>query len=119
MEDFQDSQVENRSVMITHEAWAAISEQAFLERKSINELCVYLLDQYIAQAEKPVYRLAKSAAQGKAAHTLYTSNELWSRLRHLKGLQGRTISAILEQLIRAYTGLNVGEAEANGDRKKG
>ena len=110
-EPIEGHAVANRSVMITHEAWAAVSERAFLEKKTINDLCVALLAQYLSQAEPPVYHLSKSPRREKTAHTLYTSDELWSQAHRLKGLQGRTISAILEQLIRAYTGLEVGEPE--------
>lgn len=91
--------------MLSDEAWASISEQAALESKSAAALCVYLLAAYVGLEEKPVYELPPRMA--KRVRTLMAPVWLWARLRALKIQQRRSISDILEQLIRAYTGLTL------------
>jgi hypothetical protein len=92
-----------RSVLLSDGAWASISERAALESKSAAALCVYLLEAYVDLEEKPVYELPPGVA--KRVRTLMAPVWLWARLRALKIQQRRSISDILEQLIRAYTGL--------------
>jgi len=36
-------------------------------------------------------------------------DHLWSRIKALKTLQGRSLGRILEQLLRIYLGMEVGE----------
>ncbi len=99
-----------RSVRISVEAWAALQERTALEGKSASALCDFLLRHYLALEAKPVYELPPDLE--KRTRVIYTSNPTWGAVKRTAVLQRRSASALLEQLLRGYLGLALGERVA-------
>lgn len=97
------------TVMLSDEAWAAISEMAAIEEKSTTDLCAYLLDEYVMDQSRIIYKVPKHSWIKRSQRTLYVPAEIWPSLKSIKAMQRRTLSDILEQLIRQYTGLEIGQ----------
>ncbi len=94
------------TVILSDEAWVAICEMAAIEEKSVSDLCTYLLEEYIGFDERVIYQFIRP---NRSPHSIYLSFSIWPQIKVLKASQRRSISDILEQLIRAYTGLELGE----------
>lgn len=98
---------QQRSVKLSDEAWAAALERAELEDTSASEICERLLQHYLALDEKPPrHELAPDAITRK--RSVYITKPTWAAARAQKVWERRSISAILEQLLRAYLGLELG-----------
>jgi len=96
-----------RSALISNDAWAALKEASTIEGKSASELCEFLLAHYLALPRRTRYNLP-SALKTKA-RSLYVSDPTWGAAKAEAVKQSRPVSAILEQLVRAYLGLELGE----------
>ncbi len=97
---------EQRSAVLSDEAWAALQERATLERKSASDLCEFLLRHYLSLEAKPTFELPEGLQ--KRTRSLYVSDRVWAGAKAQAVLQRRSVSALLEQLLRAYLGLKLG-----------
>ncbi len=92
-----------RSALISDEAWAALKERSVLEGRPASDLCQFLLAHYLSLEERPVYGLPEGLRT--APRSLYVEDTVWAAAKAEAVRQRRSVSAMLEQLIRAYTGL--------------
>jgi hypothetical protein len=94
---------------LTDEVWKAIRVQAALEGKTASEICAYVLKYYVnlpADEKPPI--LVRTVTGGRP-HSVYLDKQLWAELIACHLTEGRPISAIAEQQLRAYTGLEPSE----------
>jgi len=94
------------TVLLTDETWAATAERAVLEGKSASAICEFVLDHYVnlADEERPVVTLTEVPASVRQ-RTIHIDKFIWAQVAGRKVLENRPISAILEQQLRAYCGL--------------
>jgi len=98
-----------RSVVITDQAWSALQGRVVFERKSASELCEFLMSHYIdLETKPPRYELSDQQAEMKRKRSVYVADPIWAASRAQAVLEHRSVSAILEQLIRGYVGLDLG-----------
>jgi hypothetical protein len=104
--------VNQRKAMLTDMVWAALLEQSALEDTSASALCEYVLRHYLnlPDDEKPPILIA-SVAQTAVQRTIYIKKPLWATAKGRKVMERRSISAILEQQLRAYMGLDMPESK--------
>ena len=92
------------SVTLSDEAWAATLERAVLEETTASEICERLLVHYLNLESKPApYTLPDHILTHK--RSVHITKQTWAAATVCKVSEKRSISAILEQLLRAYTGL--------------
>jgi hypothetical protein len=103
LDDLQYKPVQ-RSVVLSDEAWAAALERAELEDTSASEICERLLRHYLALDEKPP-QCVLSPEITPRKRSVYITKPTWAAARAQKVWERRSVSAILEQLLRAYLGL--------------
>ncbi|MGH2538063.1 MAG: hypothetical protein ACRDHL_11765 [Candidatus Promineifilaceae bacterium] len=95
-----------RSVKLSDEVWAAALERAELEGTSGSEICERLLAYYLALYVKPPgYKLPPGVTTRK--RSVYITRPTWAAAKAQKVQERRPISAILEQLLRGYLGLDL------------
>ena len=105
-DDLQYKPVQH-SVKLSDEAWAATLERAELESTTASEICERLLKHYLALEEKPLrYALLPDVVTRK--RSVHITRPTWAAARAQKVYEQRSISAILEQLLRGYLGLDLG-----------
>jgi len=93
-----------RAVMLSNQAWEALSEDAILQSKSPNVICDTLIREYLLRPLEGAPVVAYPGLE-KTQHNLRLLDSLWKALR-LRALQeGRSASALIEQLLREYYGL--------------
>ena len=93
-----------RAVMLSDRVWAALSEDAILQSKSPNVICDTLIREYLLRPLEGAPVVEYPGLQ-KTQHNLRLLDSLWKDLR-LRALQeGRSASALMEQLLREYYGL--------------
>jgi hypothetical protein len=82
-------------------------ERAVLEDTAASEICERLLEHYLSLEEKPPqYRLPDRIPTRK--RSVYITNPIWAASMAQRVREGRSISHILEQLLRGYLGLDLG-----------
>jgi hypothetical protein len=91
------------AVLLSDEVWAATQERAVLEGTTASDICERVLSHYLALEEKPPrYDLpANVATRQRSIHVRTTT---WAVAKAQKVREGRPVSVILEQLLRAYLG---------------
>lgn len=94
-----------RSVVLSDQAWAAARSRAVLEHVSTSELCERLLRAYLDLSDKPAPVLLQLQARPKK-RSVHISDLVWAGIREQATLEKRAISDLLEQLLRAYLGLD-------------
>lgn len=94
---------EQHAVVLTDVVWAATQERAALEGTTASDICERVLRHYLALEEKPPrYDLPSDApTRQRSIHVLPTT---WASTKAQKVMEARSVSAILEQLLRAYLG---------------
>ena len=95
----------HRTVVLSNEVWANTLEQAVIEGSNASSLCQYLVKAYLELEEKPLYAIPEGLKT--RTRTLYLCDSEWAALKKEKTLQERTISEILEQILRGYLGLEL------------
>ena len=95
------------SVKLSDEVWAATLERAELESTTASEICERLLKHYLALEEKPPRYLLSSGAT-RRKRSVYVTRPIWAAAKAQKVQERRSISVILEQLLRGYLGLDLG-----------
>jgi hypothetical protein len=93
-----------RAVLLSDQAWEALSEDAILQGKTPNVICDTLIREYLLRPLEAAPVVAFLELE-KKQHNLRLLDSLWKDLR-LRALQeGRAASALMEQLLREYYGL--------------
>ena len=93
-----------RAVLLSDQAWEALSEDSILQGKSPNVICDTLIREYLLRPMDEA-RVVKYPEAEKKQHNLRLLDSVWKALR-LRALQeGRSASTLMEQLIREYYGL--------------
>ena len=93
-----------RAVLLSDLTWETLSEDAILQGKSPNVICAELIREYLLRPleETPVIEYPQLE---KKQHNLRLLNSLWKNLRLRTLQEGRSASALTEQLLREYYGL--------------
>jgi hypothetical protein len=95
-----------RAVLLSAQVWEALSEDAILQGKSPNVICDTLIREYLLRPLEDTPVVAYPELE-KKQHNLRLLDSLWKALR-LRALQeGRPTSALMEQLLREYYGLQL------------
>lgn len=106
-DDWQEKPIQH-SVKLSDEAWAATLERAELEYTTASEICARLLQHYLSLAEKPPrYTIPSNVITRK--RSVHINRLVWAAAKAQKVYEQRAISDILEQLLRGYLGLDLGE----------
>lgn len=99
-----------RAVLISDEAWKALRKQSLIGRISTSMLCQRLIEKYLqAETRPPVYMLEDRG--NTRQRSLYLPDYLWSQFRLQALEEGRSASALLEQLVRTFLGMELGERQ--------
>jgi hypothetical protein len=106
------TQTTEHKLKLTDEVWKETRVQAALEEKTASEICAYVLRYYLdlPDDEKPAI-LIRDAKDGQP-HSIYLEKQLWVKLIACHLTENRPISAILEQQLRAYMGLDLPEGQS-------
>lgn len=113
------SRATEHKLVLTDAVWKEARVQAALEEKTASEICAYVLQYYLdlAADEKPPI-LIRKVKDGRP-HSVYLEKQLWVELVACHLTEGRPISAILEQQLRAYMGLALPELNETQDEDGG
>lgn len=96
-------ETEQHAVVLTDEVWAAAQERAALENTTASAICERVLRHYLDLGEKPPrYDLPDRVPTRQ--RSIHVRPSTWAAAKAQKVLEGRSVSAILEQLLRAYLG---------------
>jgi hypothetical protein len=94
---------EQRAVLLSDEVWAATQERAVLEGTTASDICERVLRHYLGLEEKPPrYDLPPDVRTRQ--RSIHVRTTTWAAAKAQKVHEGRPVSAILEQLLRAYLG---------------
>ena len=93
-------------LVLSNEVWARTRERSILESKTASDICEYVLRHYLklSDADRPPIVLTQTSESGQP-RTVYIDKIIWAEAMGLKVVEKRPISAILEQQLRAYLGL--------------
>lgn len=99
--------VVEHKLKLTDQVWKETRVQAALEGKTASEICAYVLQYYVALPadEKPPI-LVREVKNGRL-HSVYLTKQLWAELIACHMTEVRPVSAILEQQLRAYMGMEL------------
>ena len=93
-----------RAVMLSNMAWEALYEDSILQGRSPNVICEELIREYLARSlgSSPT---AEVIDLQKKQHNLRLVDSIWKALRFRAYQENRSASAIVEQILREYYGL--------------
>lgn len=97
-----------RKVMLSDDVWRETMIQASLEDKSASDICEHVLRHYVDTSETDRPPISIKRASGRQ-RSVYIDKSVWVQLSGLKVTEQRSISAILEQQLRAYMGMELPE----------
>lgn len=99
-------------LVLSDEVWARTGERAVLEDKSASDICEFVLRHYLelTDNQKPPVLLRQAPPSGQP-RTVYLEKATWAEAVGRKVIERRPISAILEQQLRAYLGLEADAAD--------
>jgi len=97
------------TAILTREVCGSLDEQAVLEGKPANIIVAELISNYLDQEDKKIYSVPAYDSETVKSRFLMIDDQLWSRFKVLKTTQGRPLGRILEQLLRIYVGMEVGD----------
>lgn len=95
--------------MLTDEVWAATLSRSALEGSSASELCESVMADYISRTDEekpPAYTWPPDVTTRQRA--VHISNRVWAGMLARKVIERRSVSEILEQLLRSYLELDRG-----------
>jgi hypothetical protein len=95
-----------RKVMLPDEVWRETMIQGALEDKSASDICEHVLRHYVETPAPDRPPITIRSASGRQ-RSIYIDKSVWVELSGLKVTEQRSISAILEQQLRAYMGLEL------------
>jgi hypothetical protein len=101
-----DSQRSEHKVVLPDEVWSETLIQATLEQTTASAVCEYVLRHYVTLSpeERPPVLITSGSGRQRS---VYLEQEVWIALISCKVRERRPISAILEQQLRAYLGLEL------------
>jgi hypothetical protein len=101
-----DSQRSEHKVVLPDDVWSETLIQATLEKKTASDICEHVLRHYgdLPEAEKPPILLTAGSGRQRS---VYINQQTWIELIACKVRERRPISAILEQQLRAYLGMQL------------
>jgi len=105
--DFTPKPVQH-SVKLSDDVWSATLERAVLEETTASEICERLLKHYLALEKKPPQHELSAGIQTRK-RSVHITKITWAAAMAQKVQERRSISAILEQLLRGYLGLELGQ----------
>jgi len=93
-----------RAVMLSDMAWESLYEDSILQGRSPNVICEELIREYLTRplGNSPT---VKAINLQKKQHNLRLVDSIWKALRFRAHRENRSASAIVEQLLREYYGL--------------
>ena len=93
-------------VVLPDEVWSETLIQATLEQTTASAICEYVLQHYVnlTEEEKPPTLITSGSGRQRS---VYLTQAVWIELISCKVRERRPISAILEQQLRAYLGLEL------------
>ena len=103
-----DSPKKQHKLALSDQAWAGAQQRAAIEGfSSTSDLCEYLLHHYLSLAEEgqELVKYTIPEEVERKYRSVYLSTLIWAGLKARKVIEGRPVSEILEQTIRAYLGL--------------
>ncbi len=99
----------HHTVTLTDQVWDAVSRQAIEEGRSVSDVAEYVVQDYLRQETRLVYQVPQGLPVSK--HTVRISDDVWKHLLLLKLDQDRDVSTILEQQLRLYLLMDLGELQ--------
>ena len=95
-----------RALMLSDMAWETLYEDSILQGKSPNVICEGLIKEYLHRPLENA-RSAEIITRGKRQHNLRLVDSIWKALRLRAHQENRSASAIVEQILREYYGLQL------------
>lgn len=97
---------------VSEETWQETVVRAVLEEKSASAICAHVLQHYVEmdEEERPPIRIRTGAQEGRL-HSVFVDKLTWAKLMGCRVAEKRPISAILEQQLRAYLGMELPEVD--------
>jgi hypothetical protein len=92
--------------MLSDDVWRETMIQAALEDKSASDICEHVLRHYVdtPDTDRPPFNIKSASGPQRS---VYIDKSVWVQLSGLKVTERRSISAILEQQLRAYMGMEL------------
>lgn len=97
---------EQHAVVLSDEVWAGTQERAALEGTTASDICERVLRHYLDLEEKPPPYELPAGVRTKQ-RSIHVQPTTWAAAKARKVIESRPVSAILEQLLRAYLGFPV------------
>lgn len=101
-----DDQRTEHKVVLPDEVWSETLIQATLEQTTASAICEYVLRHYVDLAPEERSPILIKHGSGRQ-RSVYLEQDVWIDLISCKVRERRPISAILEQQLRAYLGLEL------------
>lgn len=97
---------------VSEEVWQETVVRAVLEEKSALAICAHALQHYVDldEEERPPV-LIRAGAQERRLHSIFLDKVTWAKLMGRRVAEKRPVSAILEQQLRAYLGMELPKAK--------
>jgi len=101
-----DGRRSEHKVVLPDEVWSETLIQAILEQTTASAVCEYVMRHYVdlAPGERPPILITGGSGRQRS---VYLEQQIWIELINCKVRERRPISAILEQQLRAYLGLEL------------
>ncbi len=111
-------QISEHKVVLSDEVWGETLVQAMLEETTASAVCEYVLRHYadLAPEERPPILITTAAGRQRS---VYLGQGVWIALLSRRVHERRPISAILEQQLRAYLGLEMPPVNAESNKRPG
>jgi hypothetical protein len=92
--------------MLSDDVWRETMIQAAFEDKSASDICEHVLRHYVdtPETDRPPFNIKSASGPQRS---VYIDKSVWVQLSGLKVTERRSISAILEQQLRAYMGMEL------------
>ncbi len=105
-----------RSAMLSDEVWAALRRRAVVEHRSASVICEKVLAHYLSLDEKPEKPSTLEDLETRK-RSVHVTDPIWSDARAQAVMERRSVSEMLEHLLRAYLGLEIHSVEARSARR--
>lgn len=95
-------------LILSDEVWEETVVRAAMEETTATAICEHVLQHYVEMGDDirpPVY--IHSGAPNGRLHSVYLDKLTWAELQRRRVIEKRPVSAILEQQLRAYLGMEL------------
>lgn len=111
LEEIQNQETKQHKLNLSDLVWAHAQRRATLEGfDSTSALCEYLMRHYLDTVDRgqqpPIYEIPDVE---RPLRSVYVTDDTWGGMQVRKVLEGRPIGDIVEQLLRAYLGFELGD----------